>query len=137
VLARDEILKLQEIVRKVPVADSVVQYAMKLVRSTRVRTEAALPFIDEWVSWGAGPRACQYLILGGKARAILEGRTYVSAEDIRAVAHPVLRHRVITNYNAEAAGVTSDTVIDRLLEEIPPIESEATADGRLPKVFGS
>jgi MoxR-like ATPase len=137
VLTREEILNLQEIVRRVPVADAVVQYAMKLVRATRVRTDEALQFVDEWVSWGAGPRACQYLILGGKARAILEGRTYVNTEDIRAVAHPVLRHRIITNYNAEAAGVTSDKVIDRLLEEIRPIESEAIADGRLPQVFGS
>jgi len=137
VLSREEILRLQEIVRRVPVADSVVAYAMKLVRATRVRTAEALPFVNEWVAWGAGPRACQYLILGGKARSILEGRTFVGTDDIRAVAHPVLRHRVITNYNAEAAGITADTVIDRLLEEIPPIESEAIADGRLPKVFGS
>lgn len=137
VLERDDLIKLQELVRKVPVADAIVQYAMKLVRATRVKTSDALPFVDEWVAWGAGPRACQYLILGAKARAILTGRTYVSADDVKAVAHPVLRHRVLTNYNAEAAGITSDTVIDKLLEEIPAMDSEATADERLPKVFGT
>jgi len=137
VLSREDLLKLQDLVRKVPVSDSVVRYAMKLVRATRVKTDESLPFVDDWVAWGAGPRACQYLILGGKARAILNGRTYVGAEDIRAVAHPVLRHRVITNYNAEAAGITSDTVVDKLLQEIPASENEASADERLPKVFGS
>ena len=137
VLTREDLLALQDLVRRVPVAESIVRYAMRLVRATRVKTEDALPFVDEWVAWGAGPRACQYLILGGKARAVLQGRTHVGTEDIKAVAHPVLRHRVITNYNAEAAGITSDTVIDKLLEEIPATQSEATADERLPKVFGS
>ena len=137
VVKQEDLIALQDLVRRVPVADSIVRYAMRLVRATRVKTDDSLPFVDEWVAWGAGPRACQYLILGAKARAILEGRTYVGTEDIKAVAHPVLRHRVITNYNAEAAGITSDTVIDKLLEEIPAMESEATTDERLPKVFGS
>ena len=104
---------------------------------TRVTKPDAPEFIKNWISWGAGPRASQYLILGGKARALLKGRYYVSTEDIRAVAHPVLRHRIITNFSAEAEGVTPDKVIDRLIEEIPAHESESLSDGRLPEVLRS
>jgi len=116
VLTGDEIMRLQQIVRRVPIADHVTRYAMKLTRSTRHRTAEAPDFIKEWLSWGAGPRACQYLILGGKARALLKGRHHVSTEDIDAVAKPVLRHRIITNFNAEAEGVTADKIVERLLE---------------------
>ena len=119
VLGREEILALQDIVRRVPIAEHVVRFAMTLARATRVTKEEAFPFIKEWLSWGAGPRASQYMILGGKARAVLHGRSYVSTDDIVAVAHPVLRHRLITNFNAEAEGITKDHIIDRLIESIP------------------
>src|SRR5690606_32266956 len=118
VLKAEEILRLQEIVRRVPISDHVTRYAMRLTRATRLRTNEAPDFVKEWLSWGAGPRACQYLILGGKARALLHGRHYVSTEDIDKVAHPVLRHRLITNFNAEAEGITTDKIIDRLLEYV-------------------
>jgi MoxR-like ATPase len=119
VLSAPAILRLQQLVRRVPAAPFVVHYALRLVRATRVHEPDAPPFVQDWVSWGAGPRGMQYLLLGGKARAMLEGRSFVTTDDIRAVAHPVLRHRVITNFNAESSGVSPDKVIDRLLEEIP------------------
>jgi len=134
VLGAAEILELQETVRRVPVADPVLRYAVDLVRASRVESADAPDFIKEHISWGAGPRATQYLILGGKARALLEGRFYVSSEDIRAVAHPVLRHRLIPNYSAEAEGITSDHIIDRLLETVRPNSDDG---GELPQVFGS
>ncbi len=137
VLTGKDIIELQSIVRKVPIADHVINYAMKFARMTRIHKGEAPDFIREWVSWGAGPRAIQYLILGGKARAILMGRYYVSTEDIRAAAHPVLRHRVLTNFSAEAEGITSDTIVDKLIEIIPDKQSEVMSDGRLPDVFGS
>ncbi len=137
VLSAEEIRELQEIVRRVPVADHVIEYVLKLTRMTRVTKPEAPDYIRKWVSWGAGPRASQYLILGGKARALLEGRFYVSTEDIRAVAHPVLRHRIITNFAAEAEGITPDRIIDRMLETVPAHASEALSDGRLPEVLGS
>ena len=119
VLSGEEILQLQEIVRKVPVADHVIRYALQFSRLTR-RTEGGCPdFINEFVGWGAGPRASQYLILAGKARALLKGRYHVSTEDIRQVALPVMRHRIVTNFNAEAEGVKSDDLVRRLLEFIP------------------
>lgn len=119
VLSGDDILRLQQLVRRVPAAPFVVHYALRLVRATRVHEEDVPGFINDWVSWGAGPRGMQYLLLGGKARAMLDGRTFVTTDDIRAVAHPVLRHRVITNFNAESSGVSPDKVIDRLLEAVP------------------
>jgi MoxR-like ATPase len=119
VLSGDDVLQLQEIVRKVPVADHVIRYALQFSRLTR-RTEKGCPdFINEFVEWGAGPRASQYLILAGKARALLKGRYHVSTEDIRQVALPVMRHRIVTNFNAEAEGVKSDNIVRRLLEHIP------------------
>jgi MoxR-like ATPase len=127
ILSGEEILRLQEIVRKVPIADDVVRYAMKLTRATRMRTAEAPDFVNEWLSWGAGPRACQYLILGGKARALLHGRPHVSKEDIDRVAHPVLRHRIITNFNAEAEGINTDKIIDRLLEYVGSQKAVAKA----------
>ena len=119
VLSGDEVQSLQEIVRKVPVADHVIRYALQLTRLTR-RAEGGCPdFVNDFVNWGAGPRASQYLILAGKARALLKGRYHVSTDDIRAVALPVLRHRVVTNFHAEAEGVHSDTVVKRLIEFVP------------------
>jgi MoxR-like ATPase len=124
-LDAEGILALQSIVRKVPVADHVYEYAADLAIGTRPNaTQRA--FVKEWVSWGAGPRASQYLILGAKARAILNGRYYATTEDVTAVALPVLRHRVLTNFNAESEGVTSDSIIARLLEETPTRSARAT-----------
>ena len=119
VLSGEEILRIQGVVRKVPVADHVIQYAMRLVRATRV-TEPDVPaVVRDYVSWGAGPRACQYLILGAKVRAVLHGQSHVSTDDIAAVAKPVLRHRLVTNFNADAEGIDSDKVVEQLLKEIP------------------
>jgi MoxR-like ATPase len=133
-LSGEEILKLQEIVRRVPVSDLVIRYAMSLPRATRLGAAEAPDFVKQWVSWGAGPRASQYLILGGKAWAILNGRTYVTTEDIRSVAHPVLRHRIITNFAAEAEGIKSDDIVDKLMETLP---RGAEENERIPKVLGS
>ena len=119
VLSGADIIALQGIIRRVPAADHVIQYAMRLVRATRVHEGQAPDIIRNYVSWGAGPRACQYLILGGKVRAVLNGRYHVSTDDIQAVAKPVLRHRIITNFNADAEGYTVDKLVDKLLEIIP------------------
>ncbi len=119
ILSGEEVQHLQDTVRKVPVADHVIKYALQFSRLTR-RTEGDVPdFVQEFVSWGAGPRASQYLILAAKARALLKGRYHVSTEDIRQVALPVLRHRIVTNFNAEAEGVKSDQIVKRLIEFIP------------------
>ena len=118
VLSADEILMLQDIVRKVPVSDYVLKSTIDLVASTRPSLEKAPDFIKKWVNWGAGPRASQNLILGGKARAIMNGRYNVSIEDIKAVALPVLRHRILLNFNAEAEGVTTEDIIHKVLDPI-------------------
>ena len=119
VITGEEVLRIQQVVRKVPIAEAIVDYAVELNRQTRPASEA-LDFIQDWVQWGAGPRASQYLVLGAKARAILHGRYHVAYEDIKAVAIPVLRHRILTNFNAEADGVTSLDIISRLLEKVQP-----------------
>ena len=119
ILSPERILALQELVLRVPVADHVVRYAVALVRATRP-AESTLPFIRDNVSFGAGPRASQYLILGAKAKAILEGRPAPTIEDVRALAHPTLQHRMITNFHAEAEGVKTRALIDRLLESVRP-----------------
>lgn len=111
-----QIQAFQAVVRQVPIAQEVVRYAVKLAAASRPRTDAAPDFINEWVSWGAGLRAAQNLVLGSKARALLDGRTHVSEADIDALAKPVLRHRILVNYRAEAEGVTVDSVIEKLLE---------------------
>jgi MoxR-like ATPase len=131
VLTGAEILELQNLVRKVPVAEPIIRYAMRLTRMTRASTDEAPDYVKEWVSWGAGPRATQYLILGGKARAVLKGRFFVNTEDIRAVAHSVLRHRIVTTFSAEAEGVTADGIVDKLIEEIEA-EDRAELKERLP-----
>lgn len=117
-LSGEAIVSLNQIVRRVPAADNVVQYAVKLARATRPKEKDAPDFIQQWVRWGAGPRAGQYLILGAKARAILRGRYNASCEDVKAVTPAVLRHRVLTNFHAEAEGVDTDIVIERLLETV-------------------
>ncbi len=117
VLDGPRIRELQALVREVPIADDLIRYALRLTRAPRVKTEEAPDFVKRHVDWGAGPRAGQYLVLGAKASAVLSGRPHVTAEDIRRVALPVLRHRIVTNFAAEAEGVTSDDIIRRLLEE--------------------
>jgi len=133
VLSANDILEMQEIVRKVPVAPYVIRYAMKFTRLTRKEKGEVPDFIRDFVTWGAGPRATQNLVLGAKARAVLHGRYYVSCEDIRSVAIPVLRHRIITNFNAEAEGIKPENIVQRLAEIIPrdPNE-EALASGKAP-----
>ncbi|MGN6368799.1 MAG: AAA family ATPase [Phycisphaerae bacterium] len=135
ILSAEDVLVLQDLVRKVPVADHVVRYAIRLVRQTRLNQPDTPKFIKDYVSWGAGPRASQTLVMAGKARALLQGRYGVSTEDIRAVAHPALRHRILTNFNAEAEGIRPDDIIRMLIEQTPrDAEDEKTAAG-LPKVF--
>jgi MoxR-like ATPase len=119
VLSPERILELQELVLRVPAADHVVKHAVALARATRPG-DGAPDFVREYVSWGAGPRASQYLVLAGKARAILDGRFAVSTDDIRALARPTLQHRLIVNYKAEAEGVTPAKLVDRLLDSISP-----------------
>jgi MoxR-like ATPase len=137
VLSGMDILQLQEIVRNVPVAPYLIEYAVRIARMTR-RGKAEVPdFIRDYVSWGAGPRASQYLVLAAKARAVLYGRTSVAGEDIRAVAGPVLRHRIVTNFNAEAEGLKPDDILARLLKVVPIGENEAESSGKLPKIFKS
>ena len=126
-LAGQDIERLQEVVRRVPVADHVFRYARDLARATRPGAPEAPEFINELVNWGAGPRAGIYLILAAKARAILHGRFHATTEDVREMALPVLRHRLITTFNAEAAGITSDEVASRLLAEITPAVDDSAA----------
>jgi len=118
VLAAEEIAELQGLVRRVPVADEVIAYAVRLAGATRPSGETSPQFIRDWVSWGAGPRASQYLILGAKTRAMLEGRYTPSVDDVRAVARPVMRHRIVTNFAAEAENVKPDAVVRRLVDEL-------------------
>jgi len=137
VLSGNEILGLQDIVRKVPVADHVARYAIRLTRATRREKDGIPSFVRDYVSWGAGPRASQFLVLAAKARAVLHGNYHVSVEDIRSVAGPVLRHRIITNFNAEAEGLKPDDIIERLIKTIPVDDQEAEQSGKLPKLFRS
>ena len=117
VMKAEEILELQDLVRRVPVSDTVIAYAVRLARSTRP-VEGSLDYIKNWVSWGAGPRASQYMVLGAKTRAILRGRPTPSTDDIRQVARPVMRHRIVTSFSAEADGVSTLDVVDRLLNDV-------------------
>ncbi|HLW67192.1 MAG TPA: MoxR family ATPase [Gemmataceae bacterium] len=119
VVSATDLLEMQDIVRKVPVAPYVIRYAMQFTRLTRKGSGRVPDFIKDYVTWGAGPRASQYLVLAAKGRAVLHGRFHVSTEDVRAVAVPVLRHRIITNYNAEADGIKSDDIVQRLIDLIP------------------
>ena len=118
VLSGSDILNVQTIVRRVPISDHVVDYALRLVRATRSGTPDAPDFINDWLSWGAGPRAAQYLVLGAKARTVLHGRYNVTCDDIRKLAIPVMRHRLFTNFNADAEGVGSVKIIELLLKSI-------------------
>ena len=122
VLSKKEILALQDLVLRVPVADFVYQYAAKLVRATRPGQDDALDFINEWVSFGTGPRACLNLVMAGKARAILHGRFNVSIDDIQTLALPVMRHRMGLNFAAQSEGKKTDDIVRQLLDEIPADE---------------
>ena len=133
----EEILALQQIVRRVPAPEHVMRYAMQFTRLTRKTKEDVPQFVRDYVSWGAGPRASQYLVLGAKARAALHGRYAATCDDVRAVALPVLRHRIMTNFNAEAEGLRPDDIVQRLIDQIPSTEDGEFARGKLPQIFGS
>jgi MoxR-like ATPase len=137
VLTADEIRQVQRTVREVPVSDHVIRFALSLVRQTRVGSDGVPDFVEDMIAWGAGPRAVQYLILGGKARALLHGRTHVSTDDVVALAKPVLRHRIVINFAAESDGVTSDDVVQRIIDITPTKEDELTRDARFQKIFAS
>ncbi len=126
--------RLQQIVRKIPIADHVARYALKLARLTRKGESDAPQLVKDYVLWGAGPRASQYLVLGAKARAVLQGRDFATHDDIRAVALPVLRHRLKTNFNAEAEGITPDEIVRRLIELVPEIPEDKNRSAT-PEVF--
>jgi MoxR-like ATPase len=115
----EDVLSFHELIRHVPIAQSLVQYAVRLAASSRPKQANTPEFVNDWVNWGAGTRACQFLVLGAKARAVLQGRTHVVANDIRALAAPALRHRILINYRAEAEGMNVETLISRLLESVP------------------
>jgi MoxR-like ATPase len=117
----DDVLRFHEVVRKVPIAEDLVRYAVRLAAASRPHQKETLDFINDWVSWGAGLRAGQYLVLGAKVRALLLGRAHVTQDDLRALAQPTLRHRILINYRAEAEGITVDKVIERLLETVKPV----------------
>jgi len=135
VLSAEEILAIQQAVRDVPVSEHVTRYALSLVRQTRTDDPGAPEFAKELLAWGAGPRAVQYLILGGKTRALLQGRTYVTCDDIASLAKPVLRHRLVLSFTATGEGVDADEVIEKLLEVTPKNEDELANDPRFKKIF--
>ncbi len=139
VFGAEDIGRIQKVVRQVPVAEPVLDYALKLVRQTRLGVAGDPPpdFVGESVAWGAGPRACQFIIIGAKAKALLAGRHHVSVEDILSVAHPVLRHRILTNFHAEARGLDADAIVDRIIQNTPSEEGAILADGQLRKVLRS
>jgi MoxR-like ATPase len=136
-LSAAQILDLTRIVRKVPVADHVARYALRLARGTRSQEPGVPDFVRDYVMWGAGPRASQYMVLGAKARAVLAGRYCVGHEDIQALAAPVLRHRIKLNFNAEAEGITADNIIERLIQTVPTLAEQEGAGGKAPEVFRS
>ena len=130
VLRGSDILAIQSIVRRVPISDHVVNYAIDLVRATRPNEESSPDFVKEWLTWGAGPRAAQYLVLGAKAWAIMHARYNVSCKDVQTMAHSVLRHRIYTNFNADAEGITADRIVTDLLKTIPEPRPEEYASAR-------
>jgi MoxR-like ATPase len=119
VLSGADILEFQALVRQVVIAEEVARYAVRLVDASRPGQPAAPEFVTKWVKWGAGLRASQALVRGGKARALMQGRYHVSVRDIQALAKPILRHRVMTNFYAESEGVSPDTIVERLIEAVP------------------
>jgi len=137
VLSAADILGLQQAVRSVPVSDHLLRYALALVRQTRAGEQGVPDFVSDQLSWGAGPRAVQFLIVGAKARAILQGRSHVAVEDIQALAGPVLRHRIVVGFAAESEGVTPDAIIQRIIDTTPAREDELTRDARFQTIFAS
>ena len=119
IISKDDLIKFQNIVRDIPVSENVVEYAVNLVRSTRPNNENSPQFIKEWLDWGAGPRASSFLILGAKAVAALDGRTTPSIADVQNIVKPILRHRIITNFNAEAENISTDNVLEKLIDTLP------------------
>jgi MoxR-like ATPase len=119
VLSGSDILEFQEVARRVVIAEEVARYAVRLVDASRPGQKAAPDFVEKWVKWGAGLRASQALVRGGKARALMQGRYHVSVRDIQALAKPILRHRVMTNFYAESEGINSDAVVEKLIEVVP------------------
>jgi len=117
VIGREDLLLYQDLVRRVPIADNVIEFAVDLVSKTRPQSDKAFAAVSGWIEWGAGPRASQYLVLGAKARAVLDGRPAPEIDDIKAMARPILRHRLITNFNAEAEGLNTDDILSILLED--------------------
>jgi len=134
-ISGERIATLQRLVRRVPVSDQCIDYAMDLVRATRGPEHGGPKYIGDWVAWGAGPRAGQSLVLASKARAALDGRPSVSVDDVRAVARPVLRHRIVLNYNAQAAGESNDSIVKKLLADVPV--RKGAADAAVADVFRS
>jgi MoxR-like ATPase len=118
-VSAEDLVAFQRLVRRVPVADPVLRYALSLVRTSRPKAQQAPESVKKWVAFGASVRAAQYLVLGAKARALTNGRYHVSFEDIKAMAHPVLRHRVLVNFRAESEGISTDSIIDELLDRVP------------------
>ena len=127
ILTAEQLIRLQDIVRQVVVADHVFAYAADLVRATRPKEPGAQKWVSDLVAWGAGPRASQYLILGGKAKAVLHGRLHVTTEDIREVAFPVLRHRLMTTFNADSEGISADDIIRKVIAAVPLPQEESAA----------
>jgi len=127
----EDVLRFHEVVRRVPIAEELARYAVKLAAASRPGQPESPEFVDDWVSWGAGLRAAQFLVLGAKARALLEGKSHVALEDIRAIAKSTLRHRVLVSYRAEAEGVTVESVVDRLLESVPAPAVSSAGEGEL------
>jgi len=137
VISPEEILALQRKVREVPVSDHIIRYTLSLVRQTRVGEQGVPEFVADQLAWGAGPRAVQYLIVGAKARALIQRRSHVTIEDIQALAAPVLRHRIVVNFAAESDGISSDTIIEQLLKSTPAQEDELANDDRFKAIFAS
>ena len=137
VLSAADILSLQASVREVPVSDHLVRYALAIVRQTRAGERGVPEFVSDQLVWGAGPRAVQFLVVGAKARARLPGRPHVAEEDIRALAAPVLRHRIVVGFAAESEGVTPDGIIERIIESTPAREDELSRDPRFQTIFAS
>jgi MoxR-like ATPase len=137
VLSPHEINELQDLVRMVPISDHLIRYTIALVRQTRVKEPGAPEFLRDQLAWGAGPRAVQFLILGAKARALVQGRSHVAAEDIQALVKPVLRHRLVVNFAAESEGITTDALVDQLLATTPAHEDQLIHDERFQKIFAT
>lgn len=137
VLSASEILSLQEFIRGIEVSENVIRYALALVRQTRIGQPGVPDFVQDQLAWGAGPRAVQFLILGAKAKAALSGRSHVDTADVQFCAKPVLRHRIVVNFAAESDGVTSDKVIDQLIQNTPTAQDQLLQDARFQKLFAS